>query len=280
MARGESPPRTIALDAALVTACLVAPILAAAGVILYLFPSHTARLWAWPIKSQLTASAIGGGYLGGAVFFARAAYARRWESLRIAVVGASVLSTMLLITTIIHWDKFTHGNLSFWAWTLLYCVTPVWLPCLFFANERQARAGAATLPRVDSATLPPLVRWVAGGVGLVQMALALVMFIRPTALISRWPWSLTPLTARTLSAFLAFIAVVWLAFLVEERWSALRMPVQSAIIGLVLVGIAALRRHQELIGTAVAKAGFAVLLIATVVAFSLFDATMARRLAD
>jgi hypothetical protein len=276
MAHDGARPKTVALGAALYTAWLVAPILAAAGVILYLFPSHTAQLWAWPIKSQLTASAIGGGYLGGAIFFARAAYTRRWESLRIAVVGASALSTMLLITTIIHWDKFTHENVSFWAWTLLYCLTPVWLPYLFLTNERDARAHIADSPQPNGATLPPVVRRIAGTVGTAQIILALVMFVRPTALIDRWPWPLTPLTARTLSAFLAFIAVVWLAFFFEGRWSALRLPVQSAIIGLVLVGIAAGRRHQELVAATTTKIAFALLLIGTVIAFVAVDATKTR----
>ena len=276
MARDAARPRPTALDAALYTAWLIAPILAAAGVILYVFPSHTARLWAWPISSQLTASVIGGGYLGGAVFFARAASTGRWESLRLAVVGASVLSAMLLIATIVHWDKFTHDNLSFWSWTLLYCLAPLWLPFLFVTNERDARARAALSPRPQGTNLPVVVRRMAGAVGMAQMTLALVMFVRPTALVNRWPWPLTPLTARTLSAFLAFIAVLWLAFFVEGRWSALRLPVQCASIGLVLVGIAAGRRHQELVGSTATKVAFAVLLIGTVVAFSAVEATMAR----
>jgi hypothetical protein len=280
MAREMARPRTAALDAAIYTAWLIAPILAAAGLILYFFPSHTARLWAWPISSQLTASAIGGGYLGGAVFFARAAYTSRWESLRIVVVGASVLSTMLLIATIVHWDKFTHDNISFWAWTLLYCLTPVWLPFLFVTNERDARARAAVSPRPDGTNLPLVVRRIAGAVGMAQMTLALAMFVRPTALANRWPWHLTPLTARTLSAFLAFIAVVWLAFFVEGRWSALRLPVQSAMIGLVLVGIAAGRRHQELVGATTTRIAFALLLIGTVVAFGAVEVAMARRRSD
>jgi hypothetical protein len=44
------------------------------------------------------------------------------------------------------------------------------------------------------------------------MAAAVIIFIRPTTAISRWPWMLTPLTARTLASFATFLAVVWLTF--------------------------------------------------------------------
>ncbi len=35
-------------------------------------------------------------------------------------------------------------------------------------------------------------------VGAGQLTFALVMFVRPSAVLAWWPWALTPLTARTL----------------------------------------------------------------------------------
>ena len=42
-----------------------------AFVILYLFPTHTARLWAWTIPVTMTSMMLASAYLGGAYFFVR-----------------------------------------------------------------------------------------------------------------------------------------------------------------------------------------------------------------
>jgi hypothetical protein len=63
-----------------VSLCIV-PFLVAGFVILYLFPQHTARLWAWPLHPTMTAMVLASAYLGGAYFFVRAALERRWHVL-------------------------------------------------------------------------------------------------------------------------------------------------------------------------------------------------------
>ena len=73
------------------TAIVIIPVLVAAFVILYLFPSRTQDLWAWTVRPTMTPMLMGGGYLAGAWFFLRVArtrsghqalssYAPRWPS--------------------------------------------------------------------------------------------------------------------------------------------------------------------------------------------------------
>lgn len=222
---------------------IVAVVLTAAGVILYLFPTETARLWAWEMGPPMTSLAVGGGYLAGATFFARAAREDRWHAIGVTFVGATVLSGLLLIATVLHWDAFSHGHVSFWAWTVLYVLAPGALPLLWFRNQRLDPGDTVQTP-----TVPAGIRQVVGGAGLVQCGVALAFFVHPPLATSWWPWTLSPLTARTVSAFLAFIGVVWLAFLWEDRWSALRLHVETAVLGLVLVGIGMLRARGDLVG--------------------------------
>jgi hypothetical protein len=248
------------LPATRVAAAIVAVVLTAAGVILYAFPAETARLWAWEMNPRTTSMAVGAGYLAGATFFVRAWREERWHVIGLAFVAAWVLTTLLLLATILHWANFSHGHVSFWTWLVVYAITPVLLPWLWWRNQRHDPRDA-----VVSATVPQPLRWGVGGLGVVQVAAALALFARPALAIDRWPWALSPLTTRTITAFLAFIGVVWAAFLWEGRWSALRLHVQSATLGLALVGIGILRGIDDLTGSAAAVGIVAGLLTATIV---------------
>lgn len=236
------------------TAGIVAVVLATAGVILYGFPTRTPLLWAWEINPPTTALAVGAGYAAGAAFFVRAFRSRRWHTVSLAFVAATVLSTLLLVATLLHWENFSHDHVSFWAWIVVYAVAPWLLPLLWSRNRHHDPRDAR-----DGVVVPDAVRRVVGAVGVAQVGVSLVFFVRPTLAMGWWPWSLSPLTTRTLSAFLAFVGVVWLAFLFERRWSALRLHVESATLGLVLVGLALPRSAGDL--TFANPAGTAVLVL-------------------
>lgn len=238
------------------TSALVTPVLLAAGIILYGAPNRTEDLWAWTVRPEPTALAVGGGYLAGAVFFLRATRSSAWHRLRVGIFGAAVLSALLLLTTVLHWDRFNHDHPSFWAWFGLYLITPVLLPVLLVTNDRHDPG-----PTPGDVTVPGWVRAALAAAGVVQLAVAGFMFATPSRFAEVWAWDLTPLTTRTLSAFLSFVGVLWLAFLVESRWSALELPVHSAWLGLALVALGALRSRDDL-DDGPSTLGFAVILVA------------------
>lgn len=236
------------------TAWAVVPVLLAGGVLLYGFPADTERLWAWPVAPPLTAMAMGGGYLAGAAFFARAAARGRWHEMAVGFVGASVLSVLLLAATLLHWDRFTHGHPAFWGWLGVYLAAPVVLPLVWWRNRRHD-------PGPDgSQSVPERLRRGVGSLGAALLAVAAGVFAAPDAAARLWPWAVSPLTARSLSAFVAFIAVALAAFAVEPRWSALRLHVDSAALGLALVGVGALRAPGDLDAGTPATLAFALLL--------------------
>lgn len=255
-----------------VVAVLVAPILAAAGAALYGLPHATDRLWAWPMGPEMTALAVGGGYLAGTAVFVRAARQSRWHVVAAVFPAAAVLTVLLLAATLLHWELFTHDHPSFWAWLVVYAITPVLLPAVWLMNRRRDPGR----PAPGTALVPRWVRTVVGLAGAVQLTAALAFFVRPAAAIAVWPWELSPLTVRTVTAFLAFIGALWLAFLVEARWSALRLHVEGAALGLALVAIGAVRARGDFLAGPWTTAVFAVLLGAALAGMALLHIGMGR----
>lgn len=255
------------------TAVCIVPVLVAAWTILYLFPGHTKRLWAWTIKPDMSATVMGGGYVSGAYFFARVARDRRWHRAAVGFVATTVFTTLLLLATVLHWDKFNHDHVSFWAWLALYIVTPPLLPWLWRNNRR---TDPGELEAHDARIPPGLRRLVAVGGG-AQLCFAAALFANPAWFVADFPWTITPLTARSIAAFVAFPAVTWLCFAFDDRWSSFRIPMQTATIGLALVGLGALRARHDFVGPDWAVTGFAAALAVSISLLIVLQVAMDRR---
>lgn len=217
-------------------ALVVIPFLLAACVILCFFPDRTAEFFAWPINPPMTAWFMGTGYLGGAFFFARVATQSRWHRVAVGFPVVTVFTIAMLGATLLHLDRFNLGTLPFYTWLVLYIVTPVLVPAVWLLNRR---TDPGTLEPGDI-RVPPLARIVMGAAGVVQLVFAIAGFIRPEFAIAVWPWTLSPLIARVLCGWLAFLGAGGLLMAREPRWSAWRIALRS--IGLwqllVLIGIA------------------------------------------
>ena len=237
----------------------IIPILTAAFVILFLFPSRTPQLWAWTIQSRMMVMLMGGGYLAGAYYFLRVATGRRWHRVGAGFPAITLFATLLGLTTFVHWDRFNHDHISFWAWTALYVTTPVLLPWLWVRNRRFDPG----TPEPDDRLVPDRIRAVMVSIGALQLLLTLALFLRPTLFIDDWLWPLTPLTARTLSAFIGFPAVVYLSFAVDRRASSFRVPIELVTFGLAMIGIASIRAADEFQGSDVLLWGYRVGLVVT-----------------
>jgi hypothetical protein len=166
---------------------------------------------------------------------------REWHRVSVGFVATTVFSSILIVTTVLHWGRFNHGHVSFWAWLLLYGTTPFLLPILW-ANNQRTDPGALEAGDVE---VPRPLRLAVGIGGAVQLAVAALMFFWPHTAAHLWPWPLDTATSRSLSAFVAFPAVTWVWFLRERRWSSFRLTEHTATLGLVLLGLAALRAHAD-----------------------------------
>lgn len=222
----------------------IVPVLTAAFVILFLFPGQTHELWGWTIRSRMSCMFMGGGYLAGALFFARAARAKEWHRLGPGIIATTAFAGALGVATFLHWSEFNHGHVSFWAWTLLYVTTPVLLPVLYVKN-RQFDPGTFG---PEDVPIPGWIRTTMTVVGAGQLLFAIALYLRPSLFQADWPWKLTTISARSLAAFATFPALTYLAFAVERRWSALRWPFETAIAGVALIAAGALRSSGDFKG--------------------------------
>jgi hypothetical protein len=218
-------------------ALVIVPFLFAAFVLLYFWPDNTAELFAWIIKPTMTPLIMGAGYIAGAYFFIRVFLEKRWHRVGIGFLSITAFTWFMGLATLLHWDKFNHGHVSFWAWLFLYLITPLLVPFLWWRN-RHTDPGT---PEPDDVIIPNSIRWAIVAVGAVEFIVALGMFVAPSFAISTWPWTLTPLTARVVAGWFALPGVLGLQMIVEQRWSALRITLGSQIIGLALILVGVVR---------------------------------------
>ena len=219
----------------------IVPFLVVAWVILYLFPTDTARVWAWPIPSTMTSMVLASAYLGGAYFFLRVARETRWHHTGTGFLAVTTFATLLALATLLHWNKFLHHHVAFWIWAALYFTTPFLVFGAWLANRRYTAP-----PTVDDLLLRPTERVVIAAVGLVALATGIVMFVAPSAVIDLWPWPLTPLTCRVMAAVFCLGgagAGTWF----DARWTSLRLMLQVEVVMLVLILVAAVRARDEMV---------------------------------
>ncbi|MDS0139984.1 hypothetical protein [Amycolatopsis sp. 505] len=240
-----------------VLALVIVPFLLAAFVICYLMPARTLELFAWGIKPPLTAMVLAAVYLGGAFFFVRVAVARRWSEVALGFPPVALFASLLGVTTVLHWDRFTHGHVSFAAWAALYFAAPVFVVAVAVRNSRAAR-GAVLGP---GPRLPAAVRIVLGGTGLAELVVAAGLFGSPGLVGGLWPWAVTPLTARTLAAVYALgLANVLVA--ADGRAPRVRLQLEVQTVMLSLIAIAILVRRGDFAAGPAAAYPFAAVVLA------------------
>jgi hypothetical protein len=224
-----------------VLAAVVTAILVMAWVVLFLWPEQTDRRFAWTVEPTMTPMLMGAGYGSAALFWARVTAWRRWHTVGLGFLPTTVFTWMLLVATLLHWDKFHRGTGVFHLWLWVYIVTPVVVPAVWAWNRRRDPG----VPDADDPRFPVAVVAALYMSGAVMLAIAAWLFVFPTSAIGVWPWSLTPLTARTVAAFVALPGVAWLAVAMDGRWSAAKAVVETLALGLVLLLIAVARAWEE-----------------------------------
>ncbi len=225
------------------TALAVVIVLVPSLVILWGLPGRTPDLWAWTIKPDLTPIFMGAGYGAGAYFFARVFRGRSWHAGAAGVLGAAVFAGLMLLTTIIHYDKFNHGDApilaatAFYLWVGVYIASPFVVGALWYLNQRTDPG----VPEPGDAVVAPAVRLAARAGALAALAAAAAVLIDPTLAIDNWGWKLTPLTARVIACFTAQVGVGFLVLSLDARWSTWKLLVETFLIAVALLLVGAAR---------------------------------------
>ena len=175
----------------------VSALLLGVSLSLLVLTEQTDRFFAWTVSPPLTAAFLGAGYAASCVFQFLAARQRLWIRARIAPLGALIFTSLTLLATLIHLDRFHLDSPIGVFWVAIYAVAP---PVLLVLLIRQWR-----MPGADAVRTQPLVTWLRlllGMQALILVPLGAALFIAPLSTAQLWPWTLTPLTARAIGAWL------------------------------------------------------------------------------
>jgi peptidoglycan/LPS O-acetylase OafA/YrhL len=229
---------------------IIVAVLVPAAIVLWVLPHRTAQLWAWTFEPQMTAIFMGSGYGAGAYFFARVARSGRWHPASAGVLSAAIFAALMLAVTVVHYDRFNHGDapllaaVAFYGWMVVYIVSPLAVGWLWQRNERlDSRAAAG-----DGVVVAASVQRVAQLVGVGALVAATVCLISPSTAIDVWPWPLTPLTARVIACFTAQVGIGALLLSRDERWSAWRLLLQTFLVATALLLVGAARARGDFDG--------------------------------
>jgi hypothetical protein len=252
---------------------LFAALAFAAGILLYVLSGNTDDTFSWTIEPALTAAFLGASYWAALVLFAWSVRADAWPNARAALLPALVIAILLLVATIVHFDRF-HRDLFGWFWLSAYIFVP---PLLLFAGARQlAAVRGEAAPRTRP--LPAMLRSALAVQAVAFAGVGVALFASPGSADSLWPWTLTPLTARAVGAFLVgFGAAAAQAVLENDVPRLAGSALAYATLGLLEL-VALLRYPDELDGSGargVVYVGFAAAVLVT----GLWGSALARRAA-
>jgi hypothetical protein len=220
---------------------VIVPFLMVAFALLYFFPDDTRHWFAWDVQPTITPLVMGAGYIAGAYFFVRVALETRWHRIHVGFLPVTAFTLFMAIGTFNHLDRFATAHVAFWIWVGLYVTTPVLVPLAWWRN----RATDPGTPEPGEPPLPGFVRPLLLTAGVVQSAVALVLLLMPMTMIEHWPWQLSPLTAQTLGGWFALPGVTALMMGLDGRWSAIRITLESQLIGLALILLGTFRAWED-----------------------------------
>jgi hypothetical protein len=211
-----------------IVAASVILVLLLAFLALYIFPDYTNVDFAWTILPRTSAILIGAGYTAGAYFFARLLMDKKWHHVQAGFLPITVFTICMLAATLLHWGRFHQGALNFYLWTIIYILTPLLVPFVWWRNHATALDGFDE----NDHRFSPFVRYGLGIIAGLGILAFLTVFVQPSILISLAPWKLTELTARIFAGWSILTFSTVLSIAIDGRWSATRILMESAMIGI------------------------------------------------
>jgi hypothetical protein len=168
-----------------------------AGFQLFVLSGQTEDYFAWTIDPPLTAAFLGAGYWSSAILELGSARRREWSRARLAMPAVLFFTTLTLVLSLVHIDRFHTDSVFGIAWLVVYGCFPVAMATILFLQLRA--------PGADAPAQRPLAGWVRLVLlaqAAILFALGIALFAAPVGAASLWPWPLTPLTGRAVGAWL------------------------------------------------------------------------------
>ncbi|MBL8090592.1 MAG: hypothetical protein KF758_07005 [Anaerolineales bacterium] len=190
-----------------------------------LAPAESKTNFAWTINPVVMAAVLGAFYMSSAPLFILPFFSKRWEMIRIMILPTALFSTIQLVATFLHWDKFSIGSTPFYVWFASYLLPPPIFIAAYLWHQRKAKNENS---KTDD--IPTWLRWILLIVGIIFVLIAFIAFFLPNILISIFPWQLTPLTSRSLSGWIAIVGVLMLSMYRENHRTRSRLATPMLIL--------------------------------------------------
>ncbi len=106
----------------------------------------------------------------------RGAEIKAMDKIKVGFLPVLSFASLLGIAIILHWDKFSHGHISFIAWAGLYFTTPFIVLTVWIRNRNQDTR------RLDDhdIVIPTSVRLIIGFIGAITLIIS--FFIHPVSM--------------------------------------------------------------------------------------------------
>lgn len=212
---------------------------------LYVRYDSTDIAFAWTIEPPLSAAFLGAGYAAGFLLTALTLRDGRWATARIAIVTVFIFTSLTLLVTLVHLDRFhldsgdSVAQVAAWLWLAVYVLVPPWMALALYLAWR---AGDED---------PPVAHPMGGGMrlalGLVAVAMLAVgaaLLFDPDWMAGEWPWTLTPLTGRAIGAWLIALGLAGFVA-IRERDLIRLVPASVAFVAFGVLQAVALARFSE-----------------------------------
>src|SRR5438128_8213059 len=214
-----------------------------AGLQLTVFTEQTATYFAWTIARPITGAFLGASYWAAVPVEVIAARQSSWATARVAVPAIWLFTTLTLVATLLHFDKFHFSSPiasaqgAAWFWLAIYAGVPVAMLLIWIL---QVRAPGSDPPRGPPA--PTWMRLLVLGQGVGMLTVGVALFLAPDAAKGGWPWGLTTLTARATAACL--IGIGFAAFHASRENDFLRIrPLAGGYIAFAILQLIAIVRY-------------------------------------
>ncbi|WP_210437753.1 hypothetical protein [Nocardioides xinjiangensis] len=217
-----------------------------AGLQLTVFTTRTADWFAWTIDVPMTAVFLGAAYWSSAVLEVAGARSPGWGRARLTVWTVLVFTTLTLVVTLVHLERFhlgaghpTSARLVTWGWLAIYAGVPVAMVLGLVVQARVPRG-----PDVVRTSLPAALQWLLVLLALVLVGTGVALLAAPERASEVWAWPLTPLTARAVGAWL--VGLGWAAAharLVDDAGQV--RPLGWTGAAFVVLQVVALARHGD-----------------------------------